>query len=150
MTLDQLTENAAEHARRILVDRPEATLLPTFLIQGRDRLSIVGTPFDGELEKDIVADAIRFTLKMEHANSYSFMSEAWMITQALDEPYIQPAKSDRRREVVIIVAVSRDGDGRMRTYEIKRNDKGIVTELTPDKDEVGLEGGRFSNLFEDD
>jgi hypothetical protein len=149
MTLDQLTEDAAEHAKRILVDQPEASLLPTFLIQGRDRVLIVGTPFDGENEKDIVADAIRFTLKMEHAHSYSFMSEAWTITQGAGEPYIQPAKSDKRREVVIIVAVDRDGDGRMRTYEMKRNAKGVVTELALERDEVGLEGGRFSNLFDD-
>jgi hypothetical protein len=148
MTLDQLTESAADHARHILVDQPDASLLPTFLIQGRDRVTIVGAPFDGDLEKDIVADAIRFMLKMERAHSYSFMSEAWTITQHIDEEHIQPAKSDRRREVVIVVAVSRAGDGRMRTYEIKRDAKGVVTELTPDKDEVGLEGGRFSNLFD--
>jgi hypothetical protein len=149
MTLDQLTEGAADHAKRILVNQPEASLLPTFLIQGRDRVLIIGTPFDSDLEKDIVADAIRFTLKMEQAHSYSFMSEAWTITQAVGEPYIQPRHSDRRREVVIVIAVDRAGAGRMRTYEIKRNDQGVVTDLTIESNVDSVEGGRFANLFAD-
>jgi hypothetical protein len=149
MTLDQLTEDAADHAKHVLVDQPGASLLPTFLIQGRDRVSIVGTPFDGDLEKDIVASAIRFMLKTEQAHSYSFMSEAWALTQGLDEEYIQPAKSDKRREVVIIIAVDRAGDGRMLTYEIKRNDTGVVTELALESNVDSIEGGRFSNLFDD-
>jgi hypothetical protein len=149
MTLEQLTENAADHAKRILVGQPGASLLSTFLIQGRDRVLLVGTPFDGDLEKDIVADAIRFVLKTERAQSYSFMSEAWVLTQHIDEPYIQPAKSDRRREGVVIIAVDRDGPSRMRTYEIKRNDRGVVTELSPESDVDEIGGGRFSNLFDD-
>jgi hypothetical protein len=149
MTLEQLTENAADHAKRILVNQPEASLLPTFLIQGRERVLVIGAPFEDEREKDIIADAIRFTLKMERAESYSFMSEAWVLTQDIDEPYIQPAKSDKRREVVIIIAVDRDGAGRMRTYEMKRNDKGVVTELSRESDVDEIHGGRFSNLFDD-
>jgi hypothetical protein len=150
MTLDQLTESAAGFAKDALIDQPGASLLPTFLIQGRDRVSIVGTPFDGELEKDIIANAIRFMLKKEEAHSYSFMSEAWMITQGLDEDYIEPAKSDKRREVVIVIAVSRDGGGKMLTYEIKRGDTGVVTELAIESNVDSVEGGRFSNLFADD
>jgi hypothetical protein len=147
MTLSELTEMAVEHAKDVLLDQPGASLVPTFLIQGRDRTTIVGAPFDGELEKDIVADAIRFTLKRERADSYSFMSEAWVITQFPGEPYIQPSKSDKRREAVVIIAVDRAGGGRMQTFEMKRDHTGMVVELEARGDFDGPQGGRFADLF---
>jgi hypothetical protein len=149
MTLEQLTESAADYAKKTLIGEPGASLLPTFLIQGRDRVSLVGTPFDGEDEKNIMAAAIQAMLKMEHAHSYSFMSEAWALTQSLDEEYIQPAKSPKRREVVVIIAVDRDGAGKMLTYEMKRDKAGVVTDLAIESDVNSIDGGRFSNLFAD-
>jgi hypothetical protein len=147
MTLNELTEAAVRHARNALLDQPGASLLPTFLIQGRDRTTIVGTPFDGDLEKDIVADAVRFMLKHEHADSYSFMSEAWVTRQLPGEPYLQPAKSDKRREAVVVIAVDRAGAGRMQAYEIERNDQGVVIELKAQPGFDGPQGGRFADLF---
>jgi hypothetical protein len=147
MSLNELAESAAQHAKNVLLDQPGASLIPTFLIQGRDRTTIVGAPFDGELEKDIVANAIRFTLKHERADSYSFMSEAWVTTQLRGEPYIQPSKSDKRREIVVIIAVDRAGGGRMQTYAIERNDQGVVIELKAEPGFDGLQGGRFADLF---
>jgi hypothetical protein len=148
MTLSELTEAAAKHARTCLLDQPGASLVPTFLIQGRDRTMLVGAPFDGELEKDITADAIRFVLKQEHAVSYSFMSEAWVTFQAVGEPYIQPSKSDKRREAVVVLAVDRGGGGRMQTYEIERNNQGVVIELKAQPGFDGPQDGRFANLFD--
>jgi hypothetical protein len=149
MTLDELIEDARRHAVNILVGKPDAALMPTWLIQSPKGVTVVGTPWHGDVEKDMIAYAIRLMLKKEHATSYSFMSEAWTLTQALDEPYIEPRLSDKRREVVIISAFTRE-QGRVRTYEIKRGPDAVVTELTPEKhDDTMHFSGRLHNLFQE-
>jgi hypothetical protein len=150
LTIDEMIENAHQHAVAILIGKPNAELIPTWLLQTPRGVIVVGTPWHGELEKDLVASAIRLMLKKEHATSYSFMSEAWTVTQAIGEPYIQPRLSDKRREVVIINAFTRE-QGRVRTYEIKRGPDAMVTELTPETDLDACDhfDGRLHNLFRD-
>jgi hypothetical protein len=148
-TLDELMEDARRHAVEVLVGKPDASLMPTWLMQTPKGAIVVGTPWTNDDEKDLVAFAMRHMLKKEHATSYSFLSEAWVVTQGIGEPYIQPRLSDKRREVVIINAFTRE-QGRVRIYEIKRGPDAVVTELTPESDLDGADhfGGRLHNLFQ--
>jgi hypothetical protein len=71
-----------------------------------------------------------------------------MTFQATGEPYIEPRLSDKRREVVIINAFTRER-GRVRTYEIKRGPDAVVTELAPEPHDDAISySGRLHNLFQ--
>lgn len=150
MTIDELIEHAITHARHVLIGKPDAELMPSWLIQSKERVTIVGTPFDGDMSKDFVAAAIRQILKKEKADSYSFMSEAWMSHQEVGEPYLEPRKSDKRREIVMVTACNRKGECKLRTFETMRGADGAVIALEPIK-ASGKDDhfqGRFYNLFD--
>jgi len=150
LTINELLDKAIEHARATLIDKPDAQLIPTWLIQAKDRTTVVGTPWDGDDEKRIMLFAIRMMLKKEKAQSYSFMSEAWMATEGANHPTgLMPRDREDRREVVMVNAYDRLGFGAMRTYEMKRNDKGVVTDLLMDEPVEGF-SGRLANLFKED
>jgi hypothetical protein len=150
-TIDDMVDHALKHASDMLVGKAGAELLPAWLIQGAERVSIVGTPFDGDLSKEIVVAVIRKMLKDENACSYSFVSEAWMATEDVNHPIgLTPSQREDRREVVLITACDRTG-GAVRAFEIKRNDEGVVSALEPmpKASEADSFSGRLFNLFDD-
>jgi hypothetical protein len=151
MTIDELIQNAYEHACNVLVGKPDAELIPSWLLDAPGRLIIVGTPWDGDEDKDLVAAIMRKMLKEEGVTGYSFMSEAWVTAQAVGEPYIEPRLSDKRREVVIISACTRKADC-VQIYEMIRGPDAVVTELKPEprNAEHGIFKGRLHNLFTDE
>lgn len=151
--LDDLIEGAIDFARTVLVGVKDATLLPAWLIEGKTRTSVVGTPFDGDMSKDVVADAIRKLLKAEEAKSYSFVSEAWVAFEDPKHPSgLQPAQRYDRREVVMVTVADRTGAAKFRAWEIVRGQDGVVTELKANAFPGGEDTfeGRFHNLFEDE
>jgi hypothetical protein len=148
LTVDELLDRAIEHACSVLVGKPEASLMPTWLIQSKDKTSIIGTPWDGEEDKKFMLFAMRMMLEKEQAQSYSFMSEAWSARENLNHPIgLPPSQREDKNEVVLINACDRQG-GKMRIYEIKRNKKGVVTELALQK-QGGEDqfSGRLLNLL---
>jgi hypothetical protein len=150
LTINELLDKAIEHARATLIDKPDAQLIPTWLIQAKDRTTVVGTPWDGDDDKRIMLFAIRMMLKKEKAQSYSFMSEAWMATEDLKHPIgLQPREREDRKEAVIMNAFDRDGGGKMRIYDIQRGDNGRVSDLVLQQTEADHFSGRMFNLFRD-
>jgi hypothetical protein len=151
LSVDELLDMAIDSARNELIGNAGAELMPTFIIQTKDKTTFVGCPWSGEIEKELAIFTIRAMLKKENAISYSFTSEAWISTQQKDEPYVQPRLSPKRREVVIVNAFNRRGVGKMRAYEIKRDTQGVVTDLVLESNELSQMGfsGRLYNLFED-
>jgi hypothetical protein len=150
MTLDELIRNAYEHACNVLVGKPDAELIPSWLLDAPKGVIVVGTPWDSDSDKDLAAFFMRQMLKRERATGYSFMSEAWVTTQAIDEPYIQPRLSDKRREVVIVSACTRKAS-RVQVYEMIRGPDAVVTELKPEpRNDEGWFSGRLHNLFADE
>jgi hypothetical protein len=148
LNVDELLNRAADHARNVLIGNPKAELLPTWLIQAKGKTTLVATPWEGEMQKEIVTLAMRGILKKENADSYSFMSEAWMAHESLDAPIgLMPRDREDKIEIVLINACDHQG-AKVRTYEIKRDDKGVVTELElqthGDEDEFS---GRLYNLL---
>jgi hypothetical protein len=149
LTIDELLDHALEHARAVLIDKPDAQLIPTWLIQAKDRTTIVGTPWNGDDDKDIMLLVIRMMLKKEQAQSYSFMSEAWMATEDLNHPIgLQPREREDRKEAIIMNAFDRKG-GKMRIYDIQRGDNGQVNDLVLQQTEADHFSGRMFNLFRD-
>jgi hypothetical protein len=147
-TIDQMLNDAIEHAKMVLVDQENAELTPTWLVQEKEMTNIIGTPWGNEFEKSMVISLMRAMVKAR-AHSYSFMSEAWMATEDPNHPTgLAPCQREDKREVVIISAFDRQG-GTMRTYEIKRDAKGVVSDLVLENPPFGCFGGRLHNLFRD-
>lgn len=151
-SIDDLIEQAIGFARHELVGKPDATLLPSWLILGAKRTTIVGTPFSDEFSKEFAAYTIRKMLKEEKATSYSFISEAWMAHESLDNP-IGLAPRDRmdRKEIVMVNAFNLKGEGKHRVFETIRGADGVIVELKamPEVGEADRFGGRFFNLFDE-
>jgi hypothetical protein len=152
LTINELLDAGAEHARQILVGKEGAEMVPTWHIQtpkGEPDI-IAATPWGDDDDKAMVVSLMRFMLKEKKAESYSFMSEAWVATEDVNHPTgLMPRDREDRREVVIINAYDRLGMGTMRVYEIKRGPDGIVTELVMDPPLDGF-SGRLANLFKDE
>jgi len=148
LTVDELLDQAAERARSVLLGKPKASLMPTWIIQAKDKTTLVGTPWDGDEDKTIMTLAIRAMLKKEQAHSYSFMSEAWMAHESLSHPIgLSPSQREDRIEVLIVTAFDRQG-GKVRFYEIKRGKKDVIIELVlqPQGDMDHFSGDLY-NLF---
>jgi hypothetical protein len=152
MTVEELLDFAIAHSRDVLIGKAGAELVPTWLVQLKDRPAMVlATPWDGEDEKCRVIDAIRMMLKSPEALSYSFLSEAWVANEDGRYPTgLMPSQREDKREVVIINACNRQS-AKMRIYEMKRDARGRVSDLVKDP-EKGVERfeGRLFNLFADD
>ena len=148
MTVDEMLDRAADHARTVLVGKPGAELIPTWLIQETGRTVIVGTPWGGDDEKNFYLAILRGMLKKLDVVSYSFMSEAWMAHEDPKHPTgLMPREREDRQEVVIINAFDRKG-GKMRAYEMKRGADGAVVDLVKQGEDYDRLGGRMHNLFE--
>ncbi len=148
LNVDELLDHAVEHARKVLVGKPKAALMPTWLIQVKDQTMILGTPWDGDNDKDIVITAMRMLMKLRDVQSYSFMSEAWKAIESLDHPTgLMPSQREDKVEIVLINACDRNG-AKVRSYEIKRGPDAVITDLVLDKQ--GSEdhfSGRLFNLL---
>lgn len=155
MNLDEFLQSGVDHARTVLVGKPDAELLPAFVIQFKDAPpTIIATPWSGDDDKTVAIAAMRMLLKIHRArvHSYLFWSEAWMAHEDMNHP-IGLAPRDRmdRKEVVILNAFNLDG-GKMITLEIERGPDGVVTDLVKHKDlgDYDRFEGRLYNLLKDD
>jgi hypothetical protein len=151
MTVDQLVDHALGFAQRVLIEQPNAQIMPSFLIQYKNgRADIIATPWTNDDDKAIAIALIRFMLKSHNIHSYSFISEAWVANEDTRHPIrLMPRDREDRRETVLINAFNREG-GKVRCYEIKRGPDGVVTELVPEKVVPLSWEGQLHNLFDDD
>lgn len=151
MSVDQLLDEAIAMARCVLIGEPGASLIPTYVIRYKDRpTTIVGAPWSGEEDKVMTLAMMRFMMREEKAQSYSFTSEAWMATETLSNPIgLMPSEREDKREVVIINAFDLEG-GKMRVYEIERDPDGRVMDLVLDTTVLEFEGRMFNLLKEED
>ena len=155
MSIDQLIQSGVDQAKTVLIGKPDAELIPTFVIQFKDRPpAIIGAPWSNNDEKIAITESMRIMLKLYRSSvtSYLFWSEAWMATEDLKHPIgLQPRDREDRKEVVMINAFDHKG-GKMTTLEIERGPDGVVTGLPKLKDAADYDrlGGRLYNLLKDD
>lgn len=159
--LDRLIDLAIQQAERVLIGKPNAALLPSFVIEGASgAIAILATPWSSDRDKEITAQALRATMRESGVVRYSSLSEAWM---AMAPPDITPEQARTMRlrddqmpsqrpdriEVVIIAACDRT-TSKSALLRIVRGEAGTVVRL--DRDQAGdkILSGRFANLLQPD
>src|SRR5260370_16724899 len=116
-------------------------LIPTFLVMSGTKVEIFACPWQNDDQKHMAQDLIRGRMKAQKWNAYWFGSEAWMLVVDRDdfeaqrrsaEGSLQPSKSERRIEVVTVVACAKHDAGMARDFQlwnIIRDDQGEITAL---------------------
>lgn len=136
ISLDQMLDMAESHARNILLIERKKELIATFmLVDPQGEATIIGCPWDGEIEKQIALAVIRAKAREINAVMLSHVSEAWFSppykTQAEVDAAPPPSQSPDRREAVIALAT--DGVAtKARIFMIERDWKGKIAALTSD------------------
>jgi hypothetical protein len=154
MTLDQMIDQALDQAKRTLIGSATGQLIPTFIIQFKDRPpAVIASPWKSDREKAATFAGVRRALKIYRHSvvNYSFVTEAWVAVQ--DHPYrdgdLAPSERETRKECVFANAYDHRG-GRAQLWEIMRDDEGRVTDLIADKGPGRDVAGRAHNLLEDE
>jgi hypothetical protein len=148
--LDALLEQAGEHARRVLVEMKEATLMPVFLMIGPEDNILMPAPWRDDDEKRFMLAAARDIMKDKRIVRYSVVSEAWSAIQPKDWKRGMPegpAPSERpdRKEIVIAIAADKT-TAKSRAWDIVRGEGGSIVDLRRDEDVVS-QGGRMAELL---
>jgi hypothetical protein len=134
LDLNELIDLAFNHARTVLIEYKQASMVPAFSILRKDHtVDITGAPWSNDEEKAEAIAWMKKYLKEQGALAYCVVGEAWSATydkHQLGANLVPPAKSDRRVEVVIAVAADREGHKVMRAHEIIRGDDGSVIDFS--------------------
>jgi hypothetical protein len=152
--LDRLIEIAVQQAERVLVNQPDASILPTFVMErGDGEVAIFATPWRSERDKDITVFALRRVMRKDDVQRYSFISEAWMAVAAPGTEHKtrlahdeMPAQRPDRVEVVIISASDKT-EVRSAMLRIVRGESGTVVRLDRDRAMTKHVRGRFADLL---
>lgn len=134
ITLQELVELAGQQARRVILEAKQP-LMPSWVLVGpKGQMTILGTPWKDDLEKEMTRYAMRRVIKEKGIVSYSVVTEAWTAvkpngwTPEKDPDYLRPKDDPERKECVIALAT--DGKAReFRRWLIKRNHLEQVTDL---------------------
>lgn len=156
ITLQRMLDVAGNHARTILVEKQQESLLPLFDLRDVDGQGyIVGGEFRGDTPAEVIAakDAVAAFVRRlcgEHKIvQYSFLSEAWMIKRKEWIEGVTPPPSEADDRVEVVIATATDGkDYICQRWLIKRQD-GKVIDLVPDglTDKI-QPSGRFDKLLD--
>jgi hypothetical protein len=162
----ELMSMAYTQAETVLIKHADRhkQLVPTFAILTGDNLEVVACPWNDDSQKYMAQGLIKARMKQKGSTAYSFLCEAWMVklhrdeydeTRRAGEDFLQPSQSDRRVEIVSIVACCKHEAGiakDFKIWDIIRNDKGEIIKLdSQDKPgDKALEiGGEFPSLLDD-
>jgi hypothetical protein len=126
----KLVELAEKQARTVLVDM-QHSLMPTWvLIDAKNRISVIGTPWQNDMEKEFYGKSLRQEMRKRKVVAYSFVTEAWKATVPPDADLTKVRASERPDKQEVVMALASDGqDQEWRTWEIKRDWHERVTDL---------------------
>ena len=155
--LDKLVALAVEHAERVLIGIPDASILPSFVLEREDgATAIIATPWSSERDKELTVHALRATMRESGVVRYSFICEAWMAvappgteSKSRLADHEMPSNRPDRVEVVIISA-SDSKEVRSAMLRIVRGEAGTVVRLDRDRAEAKHVKGRFADLLNPD
>ena len=153
-SLEGMIDQMHAHARHVLIGKNDEQILPFFHVQFKDRPdAIMATPWRDEREKSAFIRAIRKSLKHFGSSvvNYATISEAWIAEydHRPGEADLMPVDRESKKECVVVSA----GDhncGKVKIWEIIRDDKGRVTDLVEEKAKLDDFEGRMFNLLEDE
>ena len=153
--LKDLLDRGERQARAVLLEKGEKSLCPMFLlVQPDDSVIVVGTPFEGDVQKQMVRAQLRSLMKNHGTVAYSFLCEAWAVKMNHlkpedvtheDEGVIsvpmqrRPSEDPNRIEVVSVLATN-GVENKYRMWEIKRDYKGKIRDLVLDCEVEGVMG----------
>lgn len=145
-------------AEKVAIDRLVDTkggLWPTWMLFPSDGdLEVHITPWRSEFERAIALATIRDRLTDSNLDAYCVMSEAWTSTMLREEfdrgdARPEPRHDPQRREVVMIMAVTRAGDLQGRMLDVVRDYKGMIRLLREAAGAAGAElGGELARMFD--
>lgn len=151
--LNDLMKAAYETAKELINGGTSEPIMPVFILLDRkNKVHIIGTPFNDEKEKDMTAAFIREQAKELGATAYVHVSEAWVTTVSPSTPasdIVQPSKSEARREVLMVAGEDIDKGHIAHMWPIERDANNKRSLGPEDKDFPGGKnlGGRFANLL---
>lgn len=142
MELDELVELAGQQARIVLLEAKQSELLTSWILEDQaGRVSVIGTPWQSDVEKESARLYMRRYMRQHGTVRYSFLCEAW---QAYEKPgeyrpedpdWVRPRDRADRIEVVIAMACDKENT-RSRSWKIVRNDLEQIIALEP-LEEIG-------------
>jgi hypothetical protein len=151
LTVARMLELAHGQAQNIIVGNKEQ-IMPVFMIlTGDDKIVFVGTPWDGDDQKDMAVVMLRELMREHKAVAYSFLTEAWVAPQPkgwkISDPR-GPAPVDRpdRKEVVLAMATN-GTNTQYKSWDIVRDAKGNCIGLVEEKKITTFALGRFEGLL---
>lgn len=163
MTLDIMIDTAEDFARRVLLEKKQKQLMPSFLlIQPDDSAEIIQVELDFniDLQKQLLRAKMRALMQEKGTIMYSFISEAWQSPEGIPPEKVKrdaqgiyyhspdvprPSQHPNRIEVVMVMAT--DGiRAKYKQWLIKRDYKGAIRDLVPDRD---MEGDTVISPFAD-
>lgn len=147
LTIERMLELAYGQAQNIIVGNKEQ-LMPIFMVlTGDDEIIFVGTPWDGDEQKDMAIHLLKDLMKRHNATAYSFLTEAWVSAQRRDDPdRTPPSQRADRREVVMAMATN-GSDTKYRSWLIIRDMDGNCVDLVQEKEGIQISVSRFDGLL---
>lgn len=147
MTLKELTNMGAEHAKAMVLGSSDQFMTQFTLVKPNGHIDIIATPWADAKEKREAVLAVCVQALTEAAVAYSFCTEAWFATSRFEGPSKQQPpplgprpelRPDRKEGIVLIVS---DGKERLfNTWEIIRGQDGKCIELkAPEEQFKGFE-----------
>lgn len=152
LTLDRMLDLAEGHARRVLLEKHQADIMPCFLCQRADNeIGILMAPFSNRAEKHAMMLEARKFMRENRVVRYSFMTGGWAAAQpkdfkAGDDPKLMPSEDPNRIEVVIALAT--EGiDTKYREWTLTRGKDGKVAEMLLMERVTTMLQSPFANLL---
>lgn len=138
--LTDLVERAVGVARSIIEGGQEATpVVIVGLPNGTEEVLL--TPYESEAHKVAILAAVRAFLRLERADLYVQLSEAWVSAQA----EVSPSEDPARREILMVVGRTRAGEVVSFTMPIHVE---AGRRCLGERESIDLAVGRMVNLFE--
>lgn len=149
LTIDQMLELAYGQAENLIVGNKDQ-IMPVFMILTEgDEIIFIGTPWQGNHQKDLAILMIKDLMVEHKAVAYSFLTEAWVAKQPKGwrpgDPSIPPSENPDREEVVLAMATN-GSETKYKDWDILRDDEGNCCSLRLRKG-TSMSMGRFEGLL---
>lgn len=150
--LQEMAKMAYDTSKKIIEEKGGGEeLTPAFLaLMPDESITIMLCPIFHEEAKEAISQLLRMKFKELGVLAYIHVSEAWQVSYGPNEerPNIEPSKSERRKEVVIIAGQHISGETFTSSIDILRDDNNVRSlapfEVDPD---IKPSGGRFATLL---